>query len=62
MRTFSKLLGTVLVFLGLLLLMAVYESTTVDAGTTLLYSFLALVVMAIGVMSWIWCDPYEGGE
>lgn len=62
MNSFTKFIGTVLTFYGLLLLMACYENIDATLGDTIFLGINGLIFCSIGIVCWIWCEPINDDE
>ena len=62
MNSFTKFIGTVLTFFGLLLLMACFESIEATLGYTIFLGINGLIFCSIGIVCWIWCEPIDSDE
>lgn len=62
MMSFTKFIGTVLTFFGLLLLMACYENTDVTLGDTIFLGINGIIFCSIGIVCWLWCEPIDGDD
>ena len=62
MNTFTKFFGTIVIFFGLMLIFTGYESTDLQLGEVVALTLLGLLIIALGAILWVWCEPYEGPE
>ena len=62
MMSFTKFIGTVLVFFGLLLLMACFESIEATLGDTIFLALSGITFCSVGIVFWLWCEPIDDEE
>lgn len=62
MMSFTKFIGTVLVFFGLLLLMACFESIEATLGDTIFLALNGIIFCSVGIVCWLWCEPIDGDD
>ena len=59
MFSITKFLGVLIVFFGTVLLMACYDTTDREPLDTIALGFVGLLVVAMGVICWVWDEPYN---
>lgn len=60
MLSITKFIGVIIVFFGTVLLMSCYDSNiNKDPLDVIALGLAGLLVVAMGVICWMWCEPYE---
>ena len=59
MLSITKFIGVIIVFFGTVLLMSCYDSTDKELLDVIALGFVGLFVTVIGVVCWIWDEPYN---
>lgn len=59
MLSITKFIGVIIVFFGTVLLMSCYGSTDKEPLDVIALGLVGLLVSVIGVVCWVWCEPYN---
>lgn len=62
MLSFTKFIGTVLIFFGLVLLMSCFESIAETFWDTIFLALNGVFFCLIGTACWLWCEPIDGDD
>lgn len=62
MNSLTKFIGTIIIFFGLMLLMTAYDSTDLQLGEVVGLLLFGILIIVLGGICWVWCEPYEGPE
>ena len=59
MITFIKLIGSIIMIFGLMLLFSAYDMTTLNNLETFTLCFIGLLLLIVGAVCWLWYEPYN---
>ena len=62
MLSITKFIGVIIVFFGVVLLMSCYESTDKEPLDVIALGLVGLLVTVIGVVCWMWDEPYSDNQ